>query len=432
MGGSATSPLRSRGSPDKGTEAKLAHKGVRLPRHACVLGGPYTRDKSKRGAQKGGIATSPLRSRGSPNKEKEAKVAHKGAVVLCHPCVLGSPQTRGQRQRWPRSGHKCYITTAFSGVPKQGDKGKGGREVGTSATSALCSRGSRNKGTKAKVAHKWGEVLHHPCVLGVPGQGDKGKASPQGGSTAMSRLRSRGPLYKGQKQTWPTKGRNSYITTAISGVPKQGERGKSGPQGGGSAMPSLRSRESPNKGTKARVAQKWAQVLHHHCILRGPETRGQSQRWPTRGRKCYITPAVLGVPKQRDKVKSGPPKGRKCYITPAFLGVPNYGTKLKVAPKWAEMGRHPCVLGGPQTRGQSQRWPTSGTSATSPLCSRGSPNKGSKGKLAHKGVQVLRHPGVLRSPHKTGTTSKVAHKWAEVLHHPCSLGGPQTRGQSQR
>ena len=323
----------------------------------------------------GTSATSPLHSPGSSNKGTKSKVDHKWAQVLHHPCVLGGPETRGQRQRWPTSGEKCYITPAFSGVPRQGDKGK---------------------------------------------------ASPQGGTTATSRLRSRRPLYKGQKQTWPTKGRNSYITTAISGVPKQGERGKSGPQGGGSAMPSLRSRESPNKGTKAKVAQKWAQVLHHHCILRGPETRGQ------RGRKCYITPAVLGVPKQRDKVKSGPPKGRKCYITPAFLGVPNYGTKLKVAPRWAEMGRHPCVLGGPQTRGQSQRWPTSGTSATSTLCSRGSPNKGSKGKLAHKGVQVLRHPGVLRSPHKTGTTSKVAHKWAEVLHHPCVLGGPQTRGQSQR
>ena len=90
------------------------------------------------------------------------------------------------------------------------------------------------------VAHKWAKVLHRPCVLGVPKQGDKGNGGPQVGGSATSPLRSRG---------------------------------------------------SPNKGTKSMVAYKWAEVLRHPCVLGGPQTRGQSQWLPTSGRKCYITPA---------------------------------------------------------------------------------------------------------------------------------------------
>ena len=68
-GGSATSPLRSRGSPTQG-------------------------DGNKIGPQKGGSATSPLRSRGSPNKGTNSKVAHKWSEL-------------------------CYVTPMFSGVPEK-------------------------------------------------------------------------------------------------------------------------------------------------------------------------------------------------------------------------------------------------------------------------------------------------------------------------
>ena len=128
--------------------------------------------------------------------------------------------------------------------------------MGGSATSPLRSGGSPNKGTKSKVAHKWAEVLHHPCVLG-------------------------GPPTRGQSQWWPTGGRKCYITPAFSGVPKQGDKVNCGPQVGGSAASVLRSRRSPKKGTKSKVANKWAEVLHHPCVLGGPETTGKSRRWPT-------------------------------------------------------------------------------------------------------------------------------------------------------
>ena len=52
-----------------------------------------------------------------------------------------------------------------------------------------------------------------------------------------------------------------------------------------------------------------------------------------------VTPAFSEVPNKADKIRSG-------YITPAFLG----------AHKWAEFLRNPCILGGPQQRGQNQNW----------------------------------------------------------------------------
>ena len=98
-------------------------------------------------------------------------------------------------------------------------------------------------------------------------------------------------------------------------------------------------------------AHKWAEMLYHPCILGDPQTKG-------------------------DKI-------RIAYLTLAFWG----------AHKWAQMLCHPCILGDPQTKGeQNQNWlpnpcflgsPQVGGNATSPLHSRGSPNKrGTKSELA--------------------------------------------------
>ena len=52
--------------------------------------------------------------------------------MICHPCILGNPQTKGDKIR---SG---YLTPAFSG------------------------------------AHKWAEMLRNPCILREPQtKGDK-------------------------------------------------------------------------------------------------------------------------------------------------------------------------------------------------------------------------------------------------------------------
>ena len=88
-------------------------------------------------------------------------------------------------------------------------------------------------------------MLHHPCILGVQNKGDKIKAGPKEGRNATSLLHSRG---------------------------------------------------SPTKGTKSKWAQKRVEMLHHPCILGGPQQRGQNQSGTERGQKCYITPSFSGLP----------------------------------------------------------------------------------------------------------------------------------------
>ena len=196
---------------------------------------------------------------------------------------------------------------------------------------------------------------------------------------------------------------------------------------GKNATSPLHSRGSLTNGAKSKWAHKWAEVLHHPCILGGPQQRGQNQSGRTSGCNCYITPAFSGVPKERGTKSevAGSTSGHKCYITAAFSGVPNKGDKIKRGPQvggnatsplhsrgspkkggqiqiWMP---NPCLLGGPQMGGnakpplhsggspkkggRNQNWmpnlcllgdPHVGGNATSPLHSRGSPTKGIKSK----------------------------------------------------
>ena len=104
--------------------------------------------------------------------------------------------------------------------------------------------------------------------------------------------------------------------------------------------------------------------MMHHTTKRGfkdcPGFLNSTGRLgPKRGRKCYVTPAFSGVPNKGNKIRSqnlcrvtmmqhatklgfkdcpdflnstgrlGPKRGRKCYVTPAFLGLPNKGNKIR-------------------------------------------------------------------------------------------------------
>ena len=76
-------------------------------------------------------------------------------------------------------------------------------------------------------------------------------------------------------------------------------------------------------------------MLHHPCILGGPQQRGQIQKSkPTLGVTMMLLVSKRGF--------------KDC---PGFL---NSTGKLG-PPKRAEMLRHPCILGGPQQRGQHQK-----------------------------------------------------------------------------
>ena len=192
--------------------------------------------------------------------------AQKWAEMLCHPCILGEPQQRGQNQSGPKRWQKCYITLAFSGVSDEGGQNQNwlaqpcffrGRKVNGNATSPLHSRGSRTKGRKSKRAQKRAEMLHHPFILGAPQQ--RGTRSELASSTVP---------FQGHKS-----GRKCYVTPAFSGSPKKGDKIKAGPKEGGNATSPLHSRGSPTKRKKFKRAQKRAEMLHHPCILGGPQQR---------------------------------------------------------------------------------------------------------------------------------------------------------------
>ena len=175
-----------------------------------------------------------------------------------------------------------------------------------------------------------------------------------------------------------------------------------GPKEGGNATSPLHSRGSATKGTKSKRAQKRAEMLHHLCILGGPQQRGQNQSGPKRGRKCYITSAFSGVLNKGDKIKVGPreggnatsplhsrgsqqrgqnqrrPKrGRKCYVTPPFSGLPlQRGTKTELAGSTVPFRGHKsgrkCYItsafsGVPNKTGKIKAGPKEGGNATSPV-----------------------------------------------------------------
>ena len=154
-----------------------AHKWAEVLRNPGILEGPQTRGPNKNwlphacllgGPHMGGSATSPLHSQGSPNKRTKSEVA-------ASPVPSPGP-TSGQKRdttlhsgrypnkgtkldvaaspvhsRGPTSGRKGYITPAFLAVPKQGDKISSG-----CLTPAFSG------------AHGWVEVLRNPCTLRGP------------------------------------------------------------------------------------------------------------------------------------------------------------------------------------------------------------------------------------------------------------------------
>ena len=205
-------------------------------------------------------------------------------------------------------------------------------------------------------------MLHHPCILGDP-------------------------LEKEINQSRPKRGRKCYITPTFSGVPNKGDKIKAGPKEGKNATSALHSRGSPNKWEQNQNwlpkpcllgAHKWAEMLRQPCILGDPQTNGDKIRigclnpafWgPTSGRKCYVNLAFSGVPNKGDKIKAGPKEGKNATSALHSRGSPNKWRQnqnwlpkpcLLGAHKWAEMLRQPCILGGPQQRGQNQSGPKRG------------------------------------------------------------------------
>ena len=116
----------------------------------------------------------------------------------------------------------------------------------------------------------------------------------------------------------PKRGRNSYVTPAISGVPRKGDESQvvASPLG----------------------AQNWVDLPPNTRLLRGSPTKGRKpeesplpSRGPRNGRICYVTPMFSWVLERGDKIRSG-------NSSAGFLG----------AKKWVEWLHNPYLLGGSQ------------------------------------------------------------------------------------
>ena len=480
---------------EQGAKSEVAHKWAKWLPHPCRIRDPLRfrgGGKIRSGPQVGKMATSPLPYRGSPPL-----------------------QSGGQNQKWPTSGQSGYLTPAASGIPSASERGaksevahkwakwlphpcrigdphrfrvggkiRSGPQVGKVATSPLPYRGSpplQSGGAKSEVAHKWANRLPHPCRIGDPLRfraGGKIRSGPQVGKVATSPLPYRGspPLQRrggkirsgpqvgkmatsplpyrgspplqsgGQNQKWPTSGQSGYLTPAVSGSPTAAERGgkiRSGPQVGKPATSPLPYRGSPPL-----------------------QSRGQNQKWPTSGQSGYLTPAVSGIPTASErggKIRSGPQVGKMAtsplpyrgspplqsrgqnqkwptsgqngYLTPAVSGIPSaseQGAKSEVAHKWAKWLPHPCRTGDPhrcRAGGKIRSGPQVGKVATSPLPYRGSPplqSGGQNQKWPTRGQNGYLTPAVSGIPtaSERGGKSEVAHKWANRLPHPCRIGEP--------
>ena len=168
------------------------------------------------------------------------------------------------------------------------------------------------------------------------------------------------------------------------------------------------------------------------------QSGGQNQKSPTRGKIGYLTPAVSGIPAASER-----------------------GAKSEVAHRGENCLPHPCrIRGSPplQSRGQNQKWPTSGQNGYLTPAVSGIPTaseRGAKSEVAHKRENWLPHPCRIGDPRRfraggkvrsgpqmgkmatsplpypgipaaseRGAKSEVAHNWARWLPPPCRIGDP--------
>ena len=471
VGEMATSPLPYRGSPplqSGGIKSEVAHKWAKWLPHLRRIGYPHrfrAGGKIRSGPQLGKLATSPLPYWGSPplhsRGDKIRSGPQAGKLATSPLPYRGSPplQSRGQNQKWPTSGRNGYLTPAVSGIPtasERGDKIRSGPQVGEMATSPLPYRGSptlQSGGIKSEVAHKWANWLPHPCRIGDPHRfraGGKIRSGPQVGKVATSPLPYRGspPLHSGGiKSEVAHKWAKWLPHPCRIGDPhrfRAGGKVRSGPQVGEMATSPLPYRGSPplqSGGIKSEVAHKWAKWLPHLRRIGDPH-------------RC----------RAGGKIRSGPQLGKLATSPLPYWGSPplhSGGIKSEVAHKRANWLPHPCRIGDPrrfraggkirsgpqvgkvatsplpyrgspplQSRGQNQKWPTSGQSGYLTPAVSGIPTASERGDKIRSGPQVgematsplpYRGSPTLQSG---GIKSEVAHKWAKWLPHPCRIGDP--------
>ena len=158
----------------------------------------------------------------SPTKGRKTRIGYlptaflgpqKRAEMLRHPCVIGSPQRRGTKSqvaasplpsRGPKRGRKCYVPTAFSGIPNQGEQNHNWLPDPSLLWGSKDSRNAR-------------QPLH-----------SRGSPTPSTGSKIRSASQQRGTKSKvvvSPLPSWgPKRGRKCCVTTAFSSIPNAKHR----------------------------------------------------------------------------------------------------------------------------------------------------------------------------------------------------------------
>ena len=462
---------------EQGAKSEVAHLWANWLRHPCRLGDPH-RFRAGGGGFRSGplvgkVATSPLPSRRSPPLQsggQDQKWPTSGQSGYITPAVWGIPNASergGEIQKWPTCGQTSYVTPAVSGIPTASERGGQDQKWPTCGQSGYVTPPASGiptasqRGGKSERAHKWAKWLRHPYGLGDP-----------------HRFRAGGRGI----QKWPTCGQSGYVTPAVSGIPTASERGAKSevahkwgkwlrhPCRLGEVyvtptvlgIPTLQS----GGGGEFRSGPLVGKVATSPLPPWGSpplQSGGENQKWPTSGQSGYVTPAVSGIPtaSQRGGKSEVAQKWAKWLRHPYRLGDPHRFRaggrgNSKVAHLWAKWLRHPCRLGDPhrfraggkirsgpqvgkvatsplpsrgsptlQSRGQNQKWPTSGqsgyvTSAISEIPTTSERGVGGIQKWPTCGQSGYVTPAALGIPtaSEQGAKSEVAHKWAKWLRHP--------------
>ena len=194
------------------------------------------------------------------------------------------------------------------------------------------------------------------------------------------------------------------------------------------------------RGAKSEVAHKWANWLPHPCRIGDPHrcrAGGKIRSGPQVGKVATSALPYRGAPtlQSRGQNQKWPTSGQSGYLTPAVSGSPTAlerGAKSEVAHKWANWLPHPCRIGDPhrcRAGGKIRSGPQVGKVATSPLPYRGAPplqSGGQNQKWPTSGQRGYLTAAVSGSPtaSERRAKSEVAHKWAKWLPHPCRIGEP--------
>ena len=148
-------------------------------------------------------------------------------------------------------------------------------------------------------------------------------------------------------------------------------------------------------------------MLPGGCPL--PQSGGENHKWPTCGQGGYITPAALGI-----------------------IPASEQGTELEVAHLWARWLHNPCRLEGPhrlRAGGSIRSGPFVGKVATQPLPPWRFPpieSRGQNQKWPTSGQGGYKTPPAYEIPSdsRRGADTEMARLWARWLHNPCRLGDP--------